>query len=208
MYLHWIAHSLGMLLLNIPVTLLGLVLVAIGIPFRRTFPETAAPFTVWGEYGSWELVRLPSLLKWWDNQYDGLYGDKRGYWSDQRGGKHDSFLSMWLWAAVRNPANYFSRNVTVVDISRCVVTKVWGDDEVIEEPGYQCAQFLCATRDDGKKFYRMFISWALPFRQDKALLLDIGYKFKLGHNSMSHDAPEKDRLRSDVFVVSPWKHLR
>lgn len=211
MYGRWLAHSVGSFLLNIPVILLGLPLVALGLKFKREFPETRQPFTQFTEQGEWMLVRLPSWLKWWDNPYDGFLGDKRGYWADQcaKSGRHfTDFKSMWLWGAVRNPANYFSRNVCCIDISRCTIEKVWGDDVVEEEPGLRQAQFLCATRDDGKKYYRMFISYALPFKADKAFMLDIGYKFKLSHNGMPKDAPEKDRLRGDVFVISPWKHLR
>lgn len=209
-YLIWLSQSLAVFLLSLPVTLLGLPLVALGLPFRREFPETKTPFTQYP--GEWMLVRLPTWLKWWDNQYDGLLGDKRGWWDNDcqtlRSKPASHPYCMWLWAALRNPANYFSRNIVALDISRCTVTKLWGDDEVIEEPGYRCAQFLMATRDDGKRFYRMFISWAIPGRPDKALMLDIGWKFKLKHSLMPKDTPDKDRLRGDVFVISPWKTLR
>ena len=69
----WLGQSLLIFSLRIVVMLFGLPLVALGIPFRRTYEETRAPFTQYP--GEWVLVRLPSWLKWWDNQYDGLHGD-------------------------------------------------------------------------------------------------------------------------------------
>jgi len=212
MYLTWLLTAIFNFLVQIPIKLLGLLTVAIGLPFVKSFPETERAFSQFPAELKWKLVRLPSWLLWWDNQYDGLLGDKRGYWNDQCLKKYnkssDSPWCMWLWTAVRNPANYFGRNVISMDVARCRVEKVWGDDVVIEEPGKQCRQFLKATRDDGKEFCRMFISWALPFNKERAFMLDIGYKIKLSHNELTLDAPDKDRLRSPVFVISPWKTLR
>lgn len=198
----WFFQSCAVFALRIVVMLLGLPLVAIGIPFRREFPETRSPFTQFTSRGDWMLVRLPWWLRPWDNESDGLYGDKRGYWSNVRDGQHASFLSMWLWAAVRNPANYFSRNTIAIDVTKRGVVKLWGDDDVIEEPGHRNAQFLRSGN-----FYRLFVSWALPGRPDKAFMIDIGWKMKLEHNSLPADAPEKERLRGFTFTISPWKHL-
>lgn len=213
MYAEWLYRSLFNFLVSIPIKVIGLVTVAIGLLFLRKFPETEREFTQFPHELKWQLVRLPEWLLWWDNQYDGLLGDKRGYWNDQCLKKYnkraDHPWCMWLWGAIRNPSNYYSRNVACFDVSKCDIEKVWGDDKVIEEPGYKCAQFLKATdRDTGRSYYRMFISWAIPFKQDRALMLDIGYKFKLSHAEMPQDADEKDRLRSSVFTLSPWKTLR
>ena len=196
-------------LLSLPVKLLGIPLVALGLLFRQEHPETRKPFTQ--HPGEWVLVRLPAWLRWYDNVSDGFLGDKRGWWDNwtrQNYGKPASaFYSMFMWGAFRNPANYFSRYVIGVDVSRCVIEKLAGDDVVIEEPGHRHWQYLKATRDDGKVFKRFFLSCALPGRPDKALLIDIGWKVKLSHNEVKPAAKESERFKGLAFVISPWKTL-
>ena len=195
-------------LAGLPVTLLGLLLVAVGLPFRKSFPETMRPFSQYPQHGHWMLVDLPSWLKPWSNPFDGALGDKRGWWANERGGKHTSYLSMWLWLAIRNPANYWSRVMTGVDVSRCKIERVKGNaDVIIEEPGVSNWHVLKATRDDGKTFYRFWLVWAYPFRPDKSLNIDIGWKLKLEDSEMSPDAPIKDRIVGSVFTPGIWKTL-
>lgn len=201
----WFLKSFLLALLGLPITLLGLPLVALGLLFKRVYPETTKPFTQYP--GNWTLVRLPQWLLPWDNLFDGFMGDKRGWWSNQRGGKADSFWAMWLWGATRNPANYWSRIMTGVDLSRCVITKISGVDEVLEEPGVKNWQFLVAIRDDGKKFHRFFLSWAFPWNDKLGLMIDIGWKVKLSHNGTLPTAPIKDRIRGSVFTINPIKKL-
>lgn len=195
-------------IVGLPVTLIGLPLVAIGLPFRRSYPETMRPFSQYPEHGQWMLIDLPSWLKPWSNPFDGALGDKRGWWANERGGKPASYLSMWLWMAVRNPANYWSRVMTGVDVSRCKIERVKGNaDVIIEEPGVSNWHVLKATRDDGKTFYRFWLVWAYPFRPDKSLNIDIGWKLKLEDSEMSPDAPIKDRIVGSVFTPGIWKTL-
>lgn len=195
-------------IVGLPVTLIGLPLVAIGLPFRRSYPETMRPFSQYPEHGQWMLIDLPSWLKPWSNPFDGALGDKRGWWANERGGKPASYLSMWLWMAVRNPANYWSRVMTGVDVSRCKIERVKGNaDVIIEEPGVSNWHVLKATRDDGKTFYRLWIVWAYPFRPDKSLNIDLGWKLKLEDNGMAKDAPIKDRIVGSVFTPGIWKTL-
>ena len=202
----WILKSFALALLGLPVTLLGLVLVPLGLLFRREYPETRKPFTQFP--GEWMLVRLPSWLLPWDNIYDGFRGDKRGWWDNNQGGKSASLKSMFLWGAIRNPANYWSRHITGLDISKCVVTKRAGNcDLPDEEPGHRQWVHLVATRADGKTFNRFYMSWALPWDDTHGIMIDIGWKFKLAHNGMSPDAPDKDKIRGSVFTLSPYKAL-
>ena len=195
-------------IVGLPVTLIGGPLVVIGLPFRRSYPETMRPFSQYPEHGQWMLVDLPPWLKPWSNPFDGALGDKRGWWASERDGKHTSFWSMWLWMAVRNPANYYSRVMTGVDVSRCKIERVKGNaDVIIEEPGVSNWHVLKATRDDGKTFYRFWLVWAYPFRPDKSLNIDIGWKLKLEDSEMSPDAPIKDRIVGSVFTPGIWKTL-
>jgi len=211
--LNWLFKSSLYFLIEIPLILLGLPLVAIGIPFRDLPAiDGLRPFTdprFLGR-GYWARVRLPRWLLWWDNPFDGLWGDKRGWWDNEcrrHGRTCEHPLSMWLWAAIRNPANYFSRCIVGCDVSRCVIRKLAGHDVVSGDAGKREWQFLVATDDRGRQYHRLFISWAWPFKPERSLLIDIGWKVKLSHNGTAPDAMEQDRYKGSVFTVSPWKDV-
>ena len=203
----WLLKPFAIFVIGIPVTLLGLVMVPLGLLFKRTYPETRTPFTQYP--GEWELVRLPSWLKPWDNLYDGFLGDKRGWWSNEcEKAKRTcrDFLSMFLWGAIRNPANYWSRNITGLDVSQCIVKKLAGNCDLPDEnPGQRQWVHLRAYHENGWTYDRFFMSWAIT--NDHALMIDIGWKIKLSHNGMSQDETVKNRIKGSVFTISPWKKL-
>ena len=196
--------SIIVFLAGIPITLLGLIVVAIALPFRKEYPETRKPFLQYP--GEWMLVRLPSWALLWDNPHDGAWGDRRGWWDNECGGC-SKFINMYNWMAIRNPANYWSRRVTGVDVSRCEIVKLGGKDVIEEEPGMKEWQFLVAIRDDGTKFHRFWLSWAFG-DGNHAIMIDIGWKIKLAHNAITPDADENDRIKGSVFTLSPYKALR
>ena len=153
------------------------------------------------------LVRLPTWLKWWDNPYDGLHGDKRGWWADYCGRTYatdvDDFYSMWQWAAIRNPANYWSRIVTGRRVKQ--VTLLAGRYVVDEDnPGWH---FLMALDDQGRTFY--YLGFVFPWWFDKthAVYGRFGWKLKLSHNWLPEDAPDQDAVRASVYRVSFWKAI-
>lgn len=200
----WAIYSFLLALAGLPVTLLGLVLVPIGLMFKRVM-SGRVPFTQYP--GEWELVRLPKWLLPWDNTFDGFLGDKRGWWSNEcekNGYSCRSLKAMWLWGAVRNPANYWSRVMTGIDVSKCVVHKVAGNcDLPSEKPGAKEWVHLVAHHENGRDYHRFFMSWSIS--TSHAVMIDIGWKVKLAHNGMSPDADIKDRIRGSVFTMSPWK---
>ena len=186
----------------------GLFAVALGVFFCATEAGTEKPFTQFP--GVWARVRLPFLLRPWDNPFDGLWGDKRGDWARWCQGvglDYRSRAAMYLWAAIRNPANYFSRYALGVDVGLGRVQKLAGVDTVTEEPGARGWQFLLFSPSEGFLRYRFLLVWAWPFVPSRALLVDLGWKVKLSHNDVTLDAPENDRRKGFVFVLSPWKTL-
>lgn len=194
-------------LIQIPLIVAGLFIVPFMIPFRKVDPLTLSPYTQHPELGDWVFANFPG---WWGNPCDGLIGDKRGDFAQlcvDHGIKPGGFVAMWIWAAIRNPVNYWSRCVAGIDVSQCVIGKLWGDDVVTEEPGWYGAQYLIATRSDGRMFPRLFISFPWLFRRDKAFMLDIGWKIKLSHNGTPSTARINDRMKGNVFTISPWKGL-
>lgn len=200
-------RAFGLFLLQIPLILIGIVVVAVLIPFRKTDETTKKLFTEYPIGGYWEFSNFGT---WWGNPFDGLLGDKRGWWDNECRKKERTcrnYFSMWLWAAVRNPVNYFSRCVAGVDVSRCVITKLAGKDVVEADTGLPGWQYLLATRDDGKQYHRFFTEIPYPFSKRHMLMIDIGWKIKLSHNGTTPDARPQDRFKGDVFTISLWKSV-
>ena len=180
--------------------IVGLIVVPMLLPIRKTDESTRLP-------SGWVFS---NIWGWFGNPFDGLYGDTRGDWITicrMAGRDPYGYWSMWLWSALRNPVNAWSRLIAGCDVSRCEITKAWGDDLVLEEPGKGGIQYLVATRDDGKQYPRFFA--VIPWLADPshAVMLDIGWKVKLAHNGTSPDAKPSDRYKGLVFTASLWKKL-
>ncbi len=193
-------RSFALFLLRVPMILLGLPVVWVALPYA-TLVSTMAPFTQYPERGSWGLIRLPTWALWWDNAFDGMLGDKRGWWANECDGQHSSQRNKWRWAALRNPANYFSRNVCGVDVSNLTIELVKGT----AFENYRGYELLRGTDSNGRIYPRFYLEYA--FTATHGLMIDFGYKVKLSHNGTPSDAPEKDRLKGIVMVASPWKEL-
>ena len=196
-------------LAGIPVTLAGFFVVAVALPFRWAEGDPM-PFSQYPQYGCWQRWRLPRWALLWDNAFDGVVTDKRGWFANQcamRWYGFPSFIGMYIWTAIRNPANYWSRVVTGVDVSQCLIEKVAGQDVVSDSVGKTGWQVLRALRNDGKCFPRLYVVLPWWFRPDKAIMIDIGWKIKLSHNRTTPDARINDRMKGNVFTISPWKGL-
>lgn len=194
-------------LLGIPVTLAGLPIVWIALKQREEYQENSQEFSQYP--GKWWPVHLPLWAWYWDNAADGMLGDTRGWWDNYCRVHYNkpctALYSMWQWAAIRNPANNWSRIVTGVDQSRCVVTKIAGntDDPGDDSPGWNV---LVATRDDGKVFpiFQGFLIY--PFKPTKAFYWRFGWKVELGE-TFGPDVPLAKRFKGSVFKFSPWKSV-
>lgn len=200
-------RSFSCFIASLVVDLIGLPLVWIGVHFVRTFPETERDFTdPTKAAGKWKLVRLPTWLLPWDNAYDGLLGDKRGWWNNYclenyKKPATDPYC-MWQWAAVRNSGNYFSRNMIGCDVSKCNIVKIAGNDLCDEDnPGWH---LLCATdRETGKQY--PYFGWVRFITKDHYAYIRMGWKIKLSHNGTTSDSRDQDRFKGNVFRFSPWK---
>jgi len=205
----WVKTTL-IFLLGLPITFLGLFAVAIGIPFRRVDPATKQPFTDprFAHLGSWLLTRLPRWLLFWDNAFDGLGGDKRGWfanWCIEHGIGYPSFWAMWIWAAIRNPANYWSRVITGCDVTGCTVDVLYGSAVVDEShPGLH---MLLATDAKGRKFPTVEVCYPWPIFKGHGVFGRFGWKIKTEHAGTPAGSRPQDRLKGAVYRLSLWKDL-
>lgn len=196
-------RAFALALLGLPVTLAGFPVVWFALPFAKSCTDPK-PFSQFWNQGSWSLVRLPKWALWWDNAFDGMLGDKRGWWANECQGKHTSRFNMWRWAAVRNPANYFSRVICGVDVSDLRIMQV-AQHGIVEQAPFRGFYLLKGMAEGGKmvpRFYAEFALW-----KSYGLMIDIGWKIKLSHNGRTKADAEADRLKGSVFTISLWKEL-
>jgi hypothetical protein len=186
---------------------LGFFTVAVGLLFKREFPETSKPFTVFHTDKNWMLVRLPKWLLWWDNTIDGFMGDKRG-WYYNKTLKWPRFVSMWWWGAARNPSNYFQRFVVACDVTKCDIVKLAGKDVVEDDLENTGFQFIKATnRETGRRYYHLY--WVHRWgTSNKGFNIQIGNKVKLHHATEKYEGDEEyKKYKGYTFEIGPYVTL-
>lgn len=168
------AQWLLLLPVRVVLILLGLVVVPLAMPLLVTegppVPFTQAP-------GNWQFKRLPAWAWLWSNDRDGAVGDKRGWWHLNApfglGAYHP--LSMFVWLALRNPAN----NMRFTRWLGCPVTecdyRYWGDENVEDRPGEGGCRLLLAThKKTGRRYYGFYGVW--QWSTTRAVVIQIGFK--------------------------------
>ena len=166
-----------LLLSNIVLDFLGLFIVALAIPFRKEGVSLS---------DGRPIVNLPKVVWLWGNDYDGLLGDKRGWWDENTpfGVSPTSYLAMWWWAALRNPVN----NMRFVSLwsapIRGSVITYKGDYIVEDKPGMAGWQFVQAEKD-GKKWYGFYL--VKQWNETRAFVIRIGFKLKPLHQGSDED---------------------
>lgn len=161
-----LAQWLFLFVCNVALLILGLVVVAVAIPFR--VPGVSVS-------DGRPIVNLPRWAWLWGNDYDGLTGDKHGTWaaSTPFGWPADSFLAMYTWAALRNPVN----NLRQTSLFSCPVASVtitgYGQDYVRDHIGQTGWQFVIARRGL-RRWYGFY--WVHPWSLTRALVVRLGYK--------------------------------
>lgn len=179
-----VAQWVLLLVANVILDTLGIFVVAAAIPFR--VPGIS------GSDGR-QIVNLPRWAWLFGNDYDGLLGDKRGWWKENCDASvffgvrpllrklglsvstlnPESFLAMWWWAAIRNPVNNM-RFVKLwqAPVKGSTITYV-GDYTVRDHPGEAGWQFVI-TENDGKRWYGFYLvhQWS----ETRAFVIRLGFK--------------------------------
>lgn len=156
---------------NIILVLIGLFVVAIALPFRVD--------GVSGSDGR-RISNLPRCVWIFGNDYDGVLGDKRGWWAANTPFKLpvDHFISMYTWAALRNPVNNkrFTSMFSATVAGSIISYK--GNFKVKDKAGQEGWQFV-TTENKGKKWYGFYLVklWSL----ERAFVIRLGYKVEPSH---------------------------
>ena len=169
----------------------GLLMVALAIPF-------AVPGYSLSD--GRVILNLPRWAWLWGNDFDGLLGDKRGWWSANTpfGWAVDSFLAMYWWAAIRNPANnmrllsWFSAPIVGSDINHL------GQFTVEDKPGMDGWQFVWAEQG-GRRWFGFYLvhCWS----SKRALVIRLGFKIKPSH------AGTTEPRKGLTFKLNPAKNI-
>jgi hypothetical protein len=177
-----------MFILDTLLLITGLFVVAIAIPFRVKDKSVTT-----GE----DIVNLPKWAWLWGNDVEGLLGTSLKTWKDQTPFKLpvDHPVSMWAWAAVRNPSN----NARLIPYFSCPVAKCkfqyYGQEEVVDSLGFDGWQFVIG--DDGKrKYYGFYL--VRPWSATRSLVIRLGFKIKPFHKGIPKGVTFKVNLFKNV----------
>jgi hypothetical protein len=186
-----LAQWVFLLLSNLILDLLGLFVVAAAIPFR--VPGVS------GSDGR-PIVNLPRWVWLFGNDYDGLLGDKRGWWAANTpfGWPVDSFWAMWWWAAIRNPVN----NMRFVKLWQAPVagsTITYRGDYTVEDSQGQGGWQFVITENGGRHWYGFYLvhQWSAKH----ALVVRFGFKVKPSH------AGTAEEPKGMTTKINPWKAI-
>lgn len=170
----------------------GLFVVAIALPFRVSRTSVS---------DGRAIINLPRWAWLWGNDYDGLLGDKRGWWKDNTVFclPVNSLFAMWWWAAIRNPANNMRRvSLFSCPANKCDIDFI-GHLVVEDKPGMSGWRFIVA-RLGGRCWYGFYFvrQWSAA----RAFVVQLGFKIKPSHKN---DPSAKEK--GFTFEVNPVKEI-
>lgn len=167
-----------------------------------------------------EILNLRRWAWLWGNDFDGLDGDKRGWWADNCDGlvlfgllpllrrvglpvprvPVTSWLARFWWAAVRNPAN----NMRQLALFSCPVSECelayLGQPLVEDKPGKGGWQFVVARRYGGSNLWCGFYL-VRELTATRAFVIRLGFKIRPEHQGSGEPA------KGLTFKLNPWKQL-
>jgi hypothetical protein len=169
----------------------GLFVVAIAIPFRieSTSIDDGRP-----------ILNLPKWAYPWGNDFDGLLGDKRGWWTANAPFPFHTFLGMYWWAAIRNPANnmrMFSLWNAPIQGSRIE----WRGDFTVADKPFMGGMQLVKLTNPSLRLPRYGFYWVHQWTPTHATVLRLGYK-------ISPDLQGTLELpKGETTRFNPWKSI-
>lgn len=181
---------LSLFVANVVLDVIGLVVVAIALPFRVK------------DYSGSDGREISNLPKWawlFGNDYDGVLGDKRGWWAANTpfGLPVDNFVSMYTWAALRNPVNNMRRtNLFSAPVQGSTIT-FKGKEHVRDDKDSAGWQFV-TTENSGKKWFGFYLVYL--WSDTRAFVIRLGFKVE------PKDAGSAER-QGMTTKVNLWKAI-
>lgn len=190
-YIKAAGQFLFLFLSNAILLLLGLLLAPVGILFA--VKDTSVS-------DGREILNFPRWLHLWGNDYDGLLGDKRGWWAANTpyGVKHDSFIGKYLWCAIRNPVN----NMRMYSLWQAPITGstiTYEGNYVVEDDIEHTGWQFVTTKQANKTWYGLYV--VRPWNTTHAFVMRLGFKIKPSHQGTV------DNPKGNVTKISFWKEL-
>lgn len=183
-----------LILSTIVFDLLGLIVVAVAIPFA--VEDTSVS-------DGRSILNLPKWAFPWRNDFDGLLGDKRGDWAKITpfGVDVNSWLAKYWWAAIRNPSNNLRRLQPWSAPVQGATCNYWGKAEVNDRPGEGGLQFVVFSYYGNFPGRRYGLYWVHEFGNGRGFVVRLGFKIDVGQIG-SEDEP-----KGYVMKINPWKEL-
>lgn len=170
--------------------ILGLFLQPIAILLAKESKVDSKLFSQFPQHGVWYMRTAPKWLFPFGNERDGFLGDKRGWWANECDGEEETFLSQYLWSALRNPCN----NMRFMPISSCnakeaEITLLAGQEYVHDKVEYAGWQFVRALDKYKIPYYGFY--FVKPRKDDptKGIVIRIGFKVEPRHNTEFDNVP-------------------
>lgn len=185
----------------------GILVHALLCNWYKERPSEREPFTKYE--GMWRSVHLPWLkaLWLWDNERDGLYGDKRGFYTTQYNPHWSTKLKCFWWGAIRNPANNFKRFVLGCDIREFSMKTLYGKDFVRDDFDSTGFQLVKAERVSGKGIDHYHLYWVKRWgKSNRAIVVELGNKVQARHNGATYEEESK-YFKGFTFEVNPFKDI-
>jgi len=177
---------------NIVLDSLGLVIVAIALPFRKDDISVS---------DGRKIVNLPKWAWLWGNDFDGVLGDKRGWWAANTpfGWDVNSYMAMYWWTAIRNPANNMRRvSLFSAPIVGSII-RFKGQYEVSDKPGMGGWQFVKLNSAKGRNYYGFYL--VKQWSETRAFVIRLGFKV-LPRHAGTNEQPKGMTTR-----INPWKKI-
>lgn len=174
---------------KIVAVLLGLVAVAVALPFAYSASPPALPATVQRSiYPGWSYLRLPAWANWlWGNDKYGAMGN--WLWRDR---DPLSYWAQYVWLALRNPANNLQRYGLFRFDADPGRVRCWGARRVDDVAGLAGWQLVSCGWRAG--FY-----WIMPWSRERCLRVRLGYKIDAAASTPTSAALS--------VLVNPWANF-
>ena len=167
----------GLVCIDLPVTLLGVIVVPIALLFCDS-----------------ESEHLPNFAWLWDNDETGINGDGGWRGPEHANGQERTFWWRFLWLALRNPANNWSYYVLGWKTTAQTTYRTGGDPMTSNRgPGHPGAVYIEAF-EAGRMYPCYYVVWR--WSKGRCLRIYLGWK-NMGWNT------DGSRVQF-VWVVNPF----